>query len=370
MNKTTTSVSFAGLTLRNPIMPASGPLVGDGKKMIYMLEQGVGAIVTKTISKEAANVPRPCIYGGKNYVMNSELWSEHPIERWVNEFLPQFVEAKIRKGYDTPLIVSVGYSKEDLLYVVPQLEPWADAFEVSTHYVGKDLGVIDDLVRGIRSQTQKPIFMKISPHMPDPIAFTETILKAGGTGIAAINSLGPTMKIDLDNRRICYGNEQGYVWTSGPVIKPVALAMVYQLRQHFPDMPIIGVGGIETTRDIMEFMLAGANAIALLSAALIKGKELYHNLVEELPTAMKQAGFESCEALSEVILKKSVTYSGMPIIINEERCSHCRLCERLCPYFAISYEERILIDADVCFSCGLCVSKCPTHALMFQRGGV
>jgi len=95
---------FDGLVLKNPLMPASGPLTGDYEKLKFMQQQGVGAVVTKTISTIKALVPRPCIFGGREYIMNCELWSEYEKEIWINEFLPQF-----KKISTSPLIVSVGY---------------------------------------------------------------------------------------------------------------------------------------------------------------------------------------------------------------------------------------------------------------------
>jgi len=92
-------ITFDGLTLKNPLMPASGPLVGDLEK--------VGAVVTKTISSKAAIVPRPCIYGDRYFVMNSELWSEHSKEVWLEDILPSYRKEGI------PLIISVGHGTFD-----------------------------------------------------------------------------------------------------------------------------------------------------------------------------------------------------------------------------------------------------------------
>ena len=194
------NVEFDGLKLENPLMPASGPLGGDLEKLRFMQGQGVGAVVTKTISSVGAKVPRPCIYGDKYFIMNSELWSEHPKEIWLKDILPKYDKSDGR-----PLIISVGYTKEDMAILIPLLEPFADAFEVSTHYVGKDLSFIQETVRTIRGETDKPVYMKISPNMDDPIAFAEAVRKAGATGIAAINTLGPTLKIDINSRKIVYG---------------------------------------------------------------------------------------------------------------------------------------------------------------------
>lgn len=350
--------SFDGLVLRNPLMPASGPLVGDDRKMTFISEQGVGAVVTKTISTVAAKVPRPCIYGDKYYVMNSELWSEHTKEKWLDEFLPGY-----SKQPDQPLIVSVGYTKEDMEVLIPLLDPFADAFEVSTHYVGKDLSVIQNTVRTIRANTDKPVYMKVSPHIPDKVAFAKAVRDVGATGIAAVNSLGPTLHIDTDRRAITYGSESGFVWTSGPAIKNLALAVVYEVKQALPDFTVIGVGGVASAEDVIQFLLAGADGVQMLSAALLKGKDLYSKIVSDLPEALERFGFGSIDEVKEAGLTKKVSYEKVVPTVDHGLCTKCQLCEKICPYFAITFDEKISIDPDMCFGCHLCVSRCPVKAL-------
>ena len=136
---------FDGLYLTNPLMPASGPLVGDFEKLKFMQDAGCGAVVTKTISTQLPKIPKPCIYGDRTFVMNSELWSEYAYTEWVDHILPKFMKIK-----DRPLIVSVGYTKEDMEVLIPLLDPFDDAFEFSTHYVGTDLSVIQITVSTIR----------------------------------------------------------------------------------------------------------------------------------------------------------------------------------------------------------------------------
>lgn len=160
MNLNTT---IGKIKLENPLMPASGPLVGDKDKISALNEFGVGAMVTKTISSKKAEVVRPCIYGGKNFIMNAELWSEYAPKIWIDEFLPS-IKKELK---DKPLIISVGYTKEDMEFLIPKLDVFADAFEISTHYVGKDLSNIKETLKAIRRFTQKPVFMKMSPHIPD-----------------------------------------------------------------------------------------------------------------------------------------------------------------------------------------------------------
>lgn len=349
---------FDGLMLTNPLMPASGPLVGDIEKLIFMQNSGCGAVVTKTISTQLPNIPKPCIYGDKDYVMNSELWSEYPKEIWIEEFLPEYCAVK-----DRPLIISVGYSKEDMEILIPLLDPFADAFEVSTHYVGTDLSVIENTVLTIRKHTSKPLYMKISPHIPNPKAFAKVIKEAGANGIVAINSLGPTMKIDIENRKILYGNEDGFVWTSGPVIKNLALAVVYQIKKAEPSLTVIGVGGISKADDVIEFLLAGASAVQMLSAALIKGKQLYKKIIDDLPKTLEKYGFSSIQEVIDTNLTNTVKYKASVPQLIEEKCIKCNICVNVCPYFAIEMKDVITFDEHKCFECGLCVVKCPTDAI-------
>ncbi len=354
------SVTFDGLQLQNPLMPASGPLVGDLKKMNYLKDQGVGAMVTKTISTTAAVVPRPCIYGDKYYVMNSELWSEHSKEMWLEDFLPNYDRG------NSPLIISVGYTKEDMDVLIPLLDHYADAFEVSTHYVGKDLTTIQETVRTIRKHTNKPVYMKVSPHIPDKVAFAEAVREAGASGVAAINSLGPTMKIDPATREIIYASESGFVWTSGPAIKNLALATVYTIKQAMPDFTVIGVGGVATADDVIEFLLAGADGVQMLSAALLKGKNLYEKILKDLPKSLEKYGFESIEDVQKSGLTKSVVYEPTVPTVDLDKCTECMLCEKICPYFAIEFKDHITFDPKECFGCHLCVSKCPVKAIKIE----
>jgi len=355
------STKFDGLLLSNPLMPASGPLVGDLEKLEFMRNEGCGAVVTKTISVKLPHIPKPCIYGDKEFVMNSELWSELPYLTWVDEILPAY-----RLHKDRPLIVSVGYSEADMEILIPLLDPFADAFEVSTHYVGTNLSVIEGIVKTIRTHTKKPIYMKISPHIPSPELFAKTIKAAGANGIVAINSLGPTMKIDIGSRKIVYGNDSGFVWTSGPVIKHLALATVYKIKQAEPDLTVIGTGGVKSAEDVIEFLLAGASGVQMLSAALLKGKKLYAKIIADLPKALVKYGFESIEAVQKAGLTKAVDYVGKVPTLIKDKCIACQLCVEVCPYFAIDYPGIITINADKCFRCGLCVAKCPTGALTFN----
>lgn len=358
------STKFDGLVLKNPLMPAAGPLVGDAEKMLWLKDQGLGALVAKTISTKDAHIPHPCIIGeGNNAIFNCELWTEYPKEKWINEFLP---ELKKKKG-DTPLIISVGYTKEDMEELIPLLDEFADAFEVSCHYVGTDHEKMGEVVRTIRSLTTKPFYMKISPHIPDPAHFARIIKENGANGVVAINSLGPSMVIDVANRKMACSNDKGFVWMSGPVVKPLALATVYTIKQAEPSLTVIGVGGVASAKDVIEFLLAGASAVGMLSAPMLRGKELYAKIIADLPKELEKYGFKSVQDVIDTHLTNMVSYEHEMPVVDENKCVHCKVCERNCPYFAITMNEKgvPLFNKDKCFRCGLCASKCASKAIKF-----
>ncbi|AKI96689.1 4Fe-4S binding protein [Kosmotoga pacifica] len=357
------TVEIAGIKLKNPVLPASGPLTGDDGKMLALEKLGVGGMVTKTISTKAAEVPRPCIIAGNNYVMNTELWTEYPPEKWEEEFLPRY-----RAKSGLPLIISLGYTVEDLEVLVPRFERFADGFELSTHYVADDPELMKLLIRTVKNHSKKPVFLKFDPSVPDPEGMARTIEEAGGDGIVIMNSLGPAFPLDRKAGKSYLGSENGFGWVSGPVIKPLSLAMVKRVAKS-TSLPIIGVGGISSADDIIEFMMAGARAVQLLSAALIRGKSLYKKIVEALPVKLQELGVNNIEEIIGVAKdsNKEASFEKRTPVIDRKRCTLCGLCVDICPYFALSIENNsVVVDTDECFGCGLCQSRCPVKAI----GGV
>lgn len=348
-------VNMLGMKFDNPLMPASGPIVEGLENLEYFNDNQVGGIVTKTISVEGAHVKKPCIVASNHMVHNTELWSELNHEVWVNDILPA-----LHKNLKKPLIISVGYTALDMKVLIPKLDPYADIFEVSTHYNRETL---KDLVTTIRSRTDKPIFIKLSPHVEDFIGFVKDVLDYGATGIVAMNSLGPGVVINLEQRAVTIGVEQGKSWVSGPAIKPIALYRVMMIRQAFPEVPIIACGGIESAKDVLEFILAGADMVQMLSTALIKGRNVYDDIIEALPQTLEQYGFTSIEQVRlEQLSLVSKGQGGYPTI-DHDKCIACSLCTRICPLMALRQQDFVKVSKERCIRCGLCHSRCPVGAI-------
>ena len=349
------------LELENPLMPASGPLVGDSEKILSLASQGLGALVTKTISSKAAPVPHPCIIGGKDYIINAELWSEFSPEKWEKEFLPEIESAQVNR----PLIISLGYKREEIVSLIKRVEKYAAAFELSTHYVGTDLKPIAQTVKAASEATEKPVFIKLSPHITDPAEFAQMVKDNGGYGIVAINSVGPTYPINLKKGKSPLGSKNGYGWISGPVIKPISLSRIRMITQSV-DIPIIGVGGIKSAEDILEFISAGASAVQMLSAAMLYGKDLYSRIIDDLPKVMEKYGYNDLTSLRETAKdeNKEINFdTGFPVI-DHDTCTLCGICVRNCPYYALSFDnKKVIVDETKCFRCGLCESRCPVNAI-------
>jgi len=341
--------------LESPLMPASGPLTSTAENILFFNKIDVGALVTKTISSIPAKVNKPCIFAGEHMVYNSETWSELPPKKWIEEILPTVYKEK-----DKPLIVSVGYNTEDFEALIPKLDPFADIFEISTHYIQSDL---ESVIKSILKHTEKPVFMKLSPHIQDYLAFVQTALTAGASGIVAINSLGPGIKIDVEKRRLQIGNDSGDSWVSGPAIKPYALQRIHAIRQKFPKVPLIAVGGIENAKDVIEFLLAGADSVQMLSGALIHGKSRYQKIINDLPAVLEKYNFESVAVVKNSRLSGPIKKENNFPRIDLNKCIKCFRCIDVCPTFALTYNEGFHLDKSKCIRCGTCESRCPVEAV-------
>lgn len=260
-----TKVTIAGVTLKNPVMTASGTF-GSGMEYSDFVDLNrLGAVVTKGVANvpwQGNPTPRVAeVYGG----MLNAIGLQNPgIDVFVERDIP------FLKKYDTRVIVNVcGKTVEDYLEVVERLsdEP-VDLLEINVSCpnvkegaiaFGQKADCLYDITSQIKKHAKQPVIMKLSPNVTDITEMAKAAEAAGADALSMINTI-TGMKIDIHKRKFVLANKTGGM--SGPAIKPVAVRMVYQ-ASHAVKIPIIGMGGISNAEDAIEFLMAGASAIAV-----------------------------------------------------------------------------------------------------------
>lgn len=360
-------VKFGNLEYDNPVIVAAGPPSKDARAIREAIEGGAAGVVAKTISSVAADIPKPCMHDFKGkYFLNTELWSELSPEHWVEK---EYKESKVK---NEPLIIGLGYVKEDIEKLIPMVDKYADAYEISSHYVGRDLTPMLNTLRAAKSLTKKPVFMKISPGVENLGEVAKVLEREGADGLVAINSVGPCLSIDLETGKPYMGSKNGYGWMSGPAIKPIAMRVVSELAQAV-NIPIFAVGGVSKGEDVIEFIMAGATAVQVCTQGIIEGPKAFGRIVKETSNWLDKHGYKSLDEIRGKALEylkdlKGPNYETVPPIVDEDKCVGCGICKTVCGYKAIEIEsKKAKIDKLICFGCGVCTSKCPTDALEIVR---
>lgn len=263
-----TSVNLAGVQLKNPVMTASGTFGSGAEYSEFVDLNRLGAVVTKGV----ANVPwpgnpTPRIAETTGGMLNAIGLQNPGIDVFVKRDIP------FLKQYDTKIIVNVcGKSTEDYLEVVERLgdEP-VDLLEINISCpnvkeggiaFGQDPKAVEAITREVKRHAKQPVIMKLSPNVTDITVMAKAAEAGGADALSLINTL-TGMKIDIHRRTFALANKTGGF--SGPAVKPVAVRMVYQVANAVK-LPIIGMGGISTAEDAIEFLLAGATAVSVGTA--------------------------------------------------------------------------------------------------------
>jgi dihydroorotate dehydrogenase (NAD+) catalytic subunit len=288
------SVNIAGVELKNPVVTSSGTF-GSGQEYseFYDLAR-LGGITCKGIADvpwEGNPVPRVAeISSG----MLNAIGLQNPgIDVFISRDLPYLAK------YDTKVIVNVcGHSEEEYLNVVRRLaETDADMLEINISCpnvkeggiaFGTEPSAVERITSAIKKRAHQPVIMKLSPNVTD-ITQTAKAAEAGGAdAVSLINTL-TGMKIDTERRRFVLANRTGGL--SGPAIHPVAVRMVYQVA-HTVSIPVIGMGGISSAEDAIEFLLAGATAVSV-GTATFRHPDAALRVVDGLEAYMERHGFEN-----------------------------------------------------------------------------
>ena len=360
-------IDFCGYHLQSPFIMTSGPLTYSAAGMIKGHQAGAGAVVTKTIRKAPAYNPVGHIgkITSSDSLINCEKWADLEPQDWFDKEIPEAVAA------GCIVIASVGHTLFEAMDNVEKCEAaGAHMIELVSYTVDTMLPMLDYA----KAHVKIPVLCKISANWKDPVEATRQFLEHGADGICAIDSIGPTLKIDIEKAKPVMESSDGYGWLTGAAIKPIALRVNADIAKGHPGLRnLYGSGGCMNPDDAIEYLMIGAMGVGLCSAPILKGMDYVTEMCYKLSARLAELGYNSIE---EVYRKALPNFRGTELFRKldfrfepfkedgSKKCVNCQRCVKACSYDArvLNFPE-MTVDRDLCRSCGLCVQVCPTRAL-------
>lgn len=385
------SVNFAGIKSPNPFWLASAPPTNSGYQVMKAFEAGWGGAVWKTLGVPVINVSSR--YGSTNYrdtrmagFNNIELITDRPLVDNLKEI------EEVKKYFpDHAVIASLMVeTKEEWRQIIQDVEnAGSDGIELNFgcphgmcergmgSAVGQEPDVLRTIVRWVMEYANIPVIVKLTPNITDIRLPALAAVEAGADSISLINTIKSIVGLDLDSLAPYpvvdgRGTNGGYC---GPAVKPIALNMLKDCAQH-PDIniPISGIGGIETWRDAAEHILLGASSVQVCTAVMHYGFGIIRELIPGLERYMDEKGYANIEAMRGQALPNVVEWKTLNLKhkviakIDDDKCIGCQLCYTACEdgaHQAISLPTAggrvpAIIDEN-CVGCNLCALVCPVE---------
>lgn len=300
------AVNIGGIRMKNPVTTASGTFGFGPEYAPYIDLNRLGAIVVKgTTLKPRAGNPTPRLVETPAGILNSIGLQNPGVDRFIEEALPYLA------GYDLPVIVNIsGDTVEDYARLAGKLDRahGVAGLEVNIScpnvkkgglQFGSDPAMAAEVTRAVKGSTNKPVIVKLSPNVTSIVAVAEKVAEAGADALSMINTL-LGMAIDIKKRSPLLGNVMGGL--SGPAVRPVAVRAVWQVYREVK-LPIIGMGGITTAEDAIEFILAGATAVAVGTANFVNPRATM-DVLEGIENYMVENGIRDLDELVGVAHKE------------------------------------------------------------------
>lgn len=293
------NVQLPGLSLKNPIMPASG-CFGFGREYSSFVDiNKLGAVMMKAATgKQRYGNATPRVAETSSGMLNAIGLQNPGVKKIIENEVP-FLAA-----YDTSIIANIaGSTIEEYEFVAQTFQNTKDVHAIELNIscpnvkeggvqFGTDPSMAAEVTKRVKAASNVPVYVKLSPNVTNIVEMAQAVELAGADGLSMINTL-TGMQINLDKRRPIIANQTGGL--SGAAIKPVAIRMIYEVYNHV-SIPIIGMGGIRSAEDVIEFLLAGANAVAI-------GTEHFQNpfictdIIEQLPATIQKYGFKNVQEI-------------------------------------------------------------------------
>ena len=387
----TLKTRILGIDFENPFLLASAPPTALIESIDIAFEMGWGGAVLKTITPDDLEMieasPRYAALQDRKHIIglqNIELLSHQTIKYWCDGI--KFLKQK----YPTKVIIAsimAPVSKAAWQDLVKTLNDTpADAFELNFSCphgmpekgigmaIGTDMGISSEITKWVKEVAQKPVFIKLSPNVSNISSITWAVEQAGADGLAAINTVQGFMGFDLKTLmpNLNVNGKTTYGGCSGAMVRPIGLRCVAQMRQT-SSLPILGMGGICTWEDAVQYMLVGSDAVQVCTEVMLNGYKVIEPMLKGLQNYLEEKGFKDISELKDKAIPFISTHKDLPKTplaypqINHEKCTRCGKCVNICmesEHQAMQLNDgNIVVDKNRCEGCGLCHLVCPSGAI-------
>jgi dihydroorotate dehydrogenase/NAD-dependent dihydropyrimidine dehydrogenase PreA subunit len=390
-------VNYAGLKMKNPVIVASAESINDFECMRRARDAGAGAVITKSVvfpkkymegmeyveGRATGQNPRP-----RYAVVNKDMGFDPTLHKRGAAFTlfragglylkpddaSRDIE-KAKKKLDIPIIGSIVAARDDH-------EEWqrvakivqnagADALELNMHCIPYFSGTTPEIVKAVKEVAKVPVISKLMVPWEDSGASAKKVEAAGADAVAGLGTFAlKAMDIDVDTGKIFL--QPSIYGLGGPWLRPVGLAFVANMATSVK-IPISGVTGVATWRDVVKYIMVGATTVQVCGAVFAEGYKVLGKIVRGLEEYMGKKGYSSIEDFRGTILKDIIPRTKMPFeppikaAVEEPKCIGCEDCADVCFWHALSMKEGVIqVDRKACDGCGLCVSICSHGALSLR----
>ena len=381
---------IGNVELPNPFIVAAGCHSRDAATMKKLAATGVAAFATKTIVAQPAPDVLPCFATVKSGFINSVFGTTLTADQWFGEEIPRAKEAGVtvianlagvtpeetaelatraeKAGADIIELPTVcSHMKEILEAMFPGLQiPMPLIYDTSPYVT---------TLKMVKRAVKLPVIAKLSAvFLNNTVQWAQAAKEGGADAVGCCDALGPALGIDVRTGQPLLGGPRGVGGLTGDALKPIALRMALEVAMS-TGLPVVGVGGVSRAEDAVEYFMAGACAVGVVTAGHLKGPKAYTKLIADLAKFMEDNGYRSLDDFRGLTIRKieerkaagtQCITQPRPPEIDPARCNGCGLCVTSCVYEAMQPGKPVTVDVATCYGCGLCARVCPRDAVSFS----